>query len=227
MSQQIAFAGVFEHAQQQHERAIDAYIAANRDAYLRAAARITPDLGDEEQVYTRIAFAILSANCPFAESVKALDYAVRVGFECDPDELAKFTCVPFKATALRAMKTRPVAEFLRARGESWGAYRERLRKTTPGLGRCKASFAVSLLYPTRAKVACLDTWMCKVVFGAQAFVSLSEESYEIGESWVRRFARRHKLPSTFLAQWAIWDHARDGRLNEHDIFPGAHKKESA
>ena len=134
--------------------------------------------------------------------------------------------VPFKARALRELASRPIRDLMRGRGERWDAYRERLMRTTPGLGRAKAAFAVSLLYPTTADVACLDTWMCKVYLGTDAFKSLGREQYEQVESEVRKVRNALTLPSTFLAQWMIWDHARGGKVNTHAVFPGMHKSEA-
>lgn len=201
---------------------IHQYCREHGDQYCRFAERIRPDYTDETAIYTRVAFAILSANSPFQASVDALQYCHATGWRPDVFTLGAMRMIPRKAEYIRAMAARPATSFLRTFGESWDTYRVRLEDTTPGLGLAKASFAACLLYPMVADLACIDTWMQKVILGRPSFTRLSQHRYRQAESWIRRIARRHGLP-TFVTQWLIWDHARGSGANDHNIFPGLHK----
>lgn len=230
MDLQGELGGLLQESARLHRKSILKYGRENKRAYVKAARALDSNLKGPERetrIRERIAFAILSANAPFDSTVEALSYAHKVGLGAVEEQtLAKFRMVPFKARAIRELASRPIRDLVRGRGERWDAYRERLMRTTPGLGRAKAAFAVSLLYPTTADVACLDTWMCKVYLGTDAFKSLRREQYEQVESEVRKVRNALALPSTFLAQWIIWDYARGEKVNAHAVFPGMHKSEA-
>lgn len=203
--------------------AVHQYCADNGPRYLKFAERITPDFREPDSVYTRVAFAILSANAPFEDTVAALGYCHATGWKPDPFVLSSHRMVPAKARYIREMAARSPVEYLRQEtdGETWDAYRVRLHASVAGLGMAKASFAACLLYPLQADLACVDTWIQKVVLGHESFHTLSGSKYRRVEEWIRRIARRHGLP-TFVAQWLIWDHAR-GVVSDHAVFPGTHK----
>ena len=74
-SNQLAFESILEETFKVREGLIDEYIQANRLKYITFARAIAPNLKDWGQVWDRLAFAILSANTPFDDSVKALAYA--------------------------------------------------------------------------------------------------------------------------------------------------------
>jgi thermostable 8-oxoguanine DNA glycosylase len=228
MESQNVLGSILDDSLRLHKRAILRYGKANRKAYVSAAKALVESLGKpgspefEQRAKLRVAFAILSANCPFDLSVAALGYASTVGLENVEEKiLARFQCVPVKARALRLLAAKPLAEILKARGESWESYRERLAKENLGLGRAKATFAACLLYPRIADIACVDTWICKVFLGFDAFKSLSRGQYLAVESEIRKLAQALRV-STFVAQWIAWDHARGGKVNSHAIFPGMH-----
>jgi thermostable 8-oxoguanine DNA glycosylase len=228
METQTVLGSILDDSLRLHKRAILRYGKANRKAYVAAANALVESLGKpgspefESRAKLRIAFAILSANCPFDSSVAALGYASTVGLENVEEKiLARFQCVPVKARALREVAAKPLGELLKARGEDWQAYRERLAKENLGLGRAKATFAACLLYPTKADIACVDTWICKVFLGFDAFKSLSRIQYLAVEEEIRKLAGKLRV-STFVAQWIAWDHARGGTVNAHAIFPGMH-----
>lgn len=202
-------------------RQFHSYARENGAQYARFAAGIVPNLNDPEAIRERVAFAVLSANVGFDQATQALAYCARVQWWPEDRELASYGMVYVKAEAIRRIGQRDAAEFLRQSGESWHAYRLRLARTTLGLGLCKASFAVALLYPLEADVACLDTWMLKV-FQRPIHHASAQKHYQACEAALRKFARRHKLPSTFVAQWVVWDSVR-GSVTDHDIFPGSHK----
>lgn len=227
-SAQFAFETVLDASFRSHEKKFTEFMQKNIQAYRVNADLRRPDLSSRHDIFTRIAFAILSANAPFADSVEALAYVVENKGIADAKALAQWKMVPAKARYVNQLWDFLVLgreEVLKQDGETWSLYRYRIQKMFKGLGTAKASFAVSLLYPTMADVACVDTWMQKVFLGNTSFKQLNRPTYEAVEGRIRRYALKFGC-STFLAQWMIWDHARGGTFNTHDIFPGSHKESS-
>ena len=200
--------------------AIDSYLSANRAWYLDRAAHITPDLRNPAHVWARFALAILSAHTNFTYATKALAYAVTCKGNATRRRIKRFGITPDRADYLNALPGgRDILSLIRHDDESWDAHRARIRDTVPGLGYIKASFAVALLDPLQADIACLDTHMQGVYLAVpQAFrYTKSLPLYRTVEAKIRTVGQRHGV-STFLAQWAIWDHAR-GKREDHNIFP--------
>jgi len=221
---QLAFESILEETFKIRESLIDKYIQANRLKYVSFARTIAPNLQDWAQVWDRLAFAILSANTPFDDSVKALAYVTDHKGHASPSYLAVFKCVPAKADYLNLLpRGKRVFTLLKGDKEDWQAYRLRLFRTVKGLGLAKASFAASLLYPMTSDLACLDTWMQKHYLRRSSFKQLGQRDYVKVEARVRQVAKRNLLPSTFLAQWMIWDSLRN-ETNNHAIFPSSHKE---
>ena len=222
---QLTFQNVIDSSFRQHERKFQAYMVDNVELYRGFARMITPDLSDNLAVYTRIAFAIVSANAPFEDSIRALDVAIVKRGKVTREDMLQFSgMTPAKAIYVNELWTQVTHSFDNFRKyhlESWQEFRERLMYLK-GLGRAKASFAACLLYPLEADLACVDTWIQKVFLGHTGFKSLSRTTYQLVEAKIRRYARKFQV-STFLAQWMIWDHARGGKPNSHAIFPGSHK----
>lgn len=220
---QLEFTTILNDAFAQYEKRIITYCANNRDKYLGFARILTPAVYTDDIIYQRIAFAILSANSPFGDSVKALNVAIEFRGAVKARDLARYRMVPAKAGYLNKLSRSNLQSYLHRPGESWHDYRLRLREIK-GLGLTKASFAVCLLYPLTAEVACIDTWIQKVFLGHTGFKTLGISDYLIVESKIATYARVFGL-SVFVAQWLIWDFARGGIANNHAIFPGAHKGE--
>ena len=219
---QLGFEPILEFSFRQRQAAILRYCRANGDKYRGFAEFITPDRTRWESVWDRLAFAILSANVPFADAVAALGLSSKHRGDADPRLLRKYRMVPAKAEYLNRLPLgRGIFALLRQDSESWDGYRVRLRDTVPGLGLTKASFAACLLYPLEADLACVDTHMQKVYLRRTSFGRLSHTEYLAVESKIRKIADAVGC-NTFLAQWQIWDHAR-GVQESHAIFPGAHK----
>ena len=221
---QLEFTTIINEAFASYERSIVAYIAVNRDKYEVFARTIAPNLESDAEVYARIAFAILSANAPFEDSVKALNVAVKRFAHSKPvktEDIIWFKMIPAKAKYLNRLARLDLQSLRKSCAESWHEYRMRLKARVLGLGLTKASFAACLLYPLEADLACVDTWIQKVFLGNSGFKSLGIGDYLLVESKIRTYANCFGV-STFVAQWLIWDHAR-GSANSHAIFPGSHK----
>ncbi len=223
---QLEFVSILNDAFSAYEKRIAEYIRANREVYEANATLITPSPDDADAVFARIAFAILSANAPFDDSVKALNVVLRKRKKREavkPSDIVRYKQVPAKAKYINALGKQNMDDLMLFE-ETWHKYRMRLKVQVKGLGLAKASFAAALLYPNEADVACIDTWMQKVFLGHTGFKSLSLTDYLYVEGKVRTYANVFGC-STFLAQWMIWDFARGGKVNSHAIFPGSHKNE--
>ncbi len=224
---QFAFETILDASFRQHERKFEKFMELHAATYRVNAELIQPDLALRRDVFARLAFAILSANAPFDESVKALDFVLAHAGYVDAKRIAGWKMVPAKARYVNQLwDSMPWTEYTKLEDETWSEYRYRLQSLVKGLGLAKASFAACLLYPLEADLACVDTWMQKVFLGNTSFKQLSKAVYEQVEAKIRVYARRYRV-STFLAQWMIWDHARGGRINSHSIFPGSHKESEA
>jgi len=200
-----------------------AYMAENVERYKGFARMITPEVTNPEQVFSRVAFAILSANTVFDYAVRALDVVIETRGGTTPEDIRAYGMVGAKAEYCNeAWEVIKKSYWGKIEGQTWGEYRASVQHQFKGLGLAKASFAVALLYPLEADVACIDTWMQKVFLGRSSFKQLGLKDYEAVEARVRRYAKRFGV-STFLGQWMIWDHARGGKANSHAIFPGSHK----
>ena len=221
---QLRFDSIVGDSFRARQRAIDGYLTAQRDRYLGMAQLITPDLTNWTQVYSRAAFAILSANVDFDRAVAALGYVNRHRGQVHEKDLAPYGMTPAKAHWCNAIpRGTACLAWCRMTGESYHEHRVRLWKSVKGLGLCKASFLSALLEPCDADVACIDTHMQTVYLATSGFKRLGLVDYMDVERKVRQVAERHHV-STFVAQWAIWDHTR-GSLTDHAVFPGTHKGE--
>ena len=218
---QLALDSIVRHSFKVREKRIRKYVRENKDKYTGFALRITPKLTDPAQVWDRLAFAILSANCGFEYAVKALAYATTRKGNLIAKDIARFGMVPRKAEYLNKLpRGIDILEYLKGDNESWCDYRWRLKSRILGLGLAKATFAACLLYPLEADLGCVDTHMCKFYLNLTGFQTLSLKKYRSIEAKIRAIAKRAQI-NTFLAQWLIWDHTR-GIVSDHDIFPGSH-----
>ena len=204
---------------------VQKYIYRNKARYQEQALRIVPDTRKASDVWNRITFSILSANTPFDTSVRGLNYAIACfesNKELQGEALSELgAMVSGKADYINELpRDERIFQYLKGR-EGWHVYRMRLKDSIKGLGLAKASFTGCLLYPERADLACVDTWVQKVFLGRSGFKTLGIKDYLTVENKIRGLARENSI-HTFLAQWLIWDYRR-GELMDHDIFPGAHK----
>jgi len=217
---QLEFTTILNDAFTQYEKRIVAYIMANKTRYESFARNVAPITFSDDEIFARVAFAVLSANSPFDDSVAALKIVMANRGKVRPADIVRFKQVPAKCSYVNKLARMKLQSLRKGPEESWHAYRLRL-KEIKGLGLAKASFAACLLYPMEADLACVDTWIQKVFLGHTGFKQLGLQDYLTVESRIRGYAVCFGI-STFLAQWLIWDHAR-GNVSEHAIFPGSHK----
>jgi thermostable 8-oxoguanine DNA glycosylase len=223
---QLEFTTILNDAFSQYEKRIASYMFANKEKYEGFARVITPARYTEDEIFHRVAFAILSANSPFDDSVKALNVCIKkraAGEAVAPRDIVWYKQVPAKAKYINALNRMQLQTLRKLPTmETWHEYRLRLQRMVKGLGLAKASFAAALLYPLEADLACVDTWIQKVFLGHTGFKNLGVADYLTVESKIRTYANCFGV-STFLAQWLIWDFARGGMPSNHAIFPGSHK----
>ncbi len=85
--------------------------------------------------------------------------------------------------------------------ESWTEWRDRLVKSILGLGKAKVSFALEMMYPVEAQVACMDTHLFQV-YGLDQ--SKDSKHYNTIEAdWVDRSNKRGLAP--YMARCLYWD----------------------
>jgi hypothetical protein len=86
-------------------------------------------------------------------------------------------------------------------GEGWTEWRDRLCKEILGLGKAKTSFAIEMLFPTEAKVVCMDTHLFQV-YGCDQRRDMKK--YEALEAdWIKRSDERGIAP--YMARCLYWD----------------------
>ena len=202
---QLALPSVLEEETRARDAALTAYAVRYRPLYMQYACAIAPDLSRWEDVWDRLAFSILTANAMVHDAVTAFHQARQsrrgVGFH----GIAGMT--PNKARYLNALPCgRPILRYRKRKDEGWLRYRMRLM-TIDGLGVTKASYAACLLYPLEAEVACLDTWMQKLLLGSKGFEWLTVDEYILAERRLARWARTVGI-NLALAQWIAWDWMR-------------------
>lgn len=233
MAKQETFTNIIAEVDRAWRKDLYAYARAKRQIYLDYATFIAPTSYDEEQVFRRLAFSILSVQSPFERGagafarVCALSWDARqnMGKVRDAIDDLIYLDVKSKGIARLAMDIRADLEpFLRAENEEWHLYRRRLESLVHGLGKAKSSFAACLLYPLDADLACLDTWMLRHFRIDETLNGrLSWETYLAVEKYIRRYARAWKV-STFIAQWIVWDHERGSEESHAAVtLPGGHK----
>ncbi len=85
--------------------------------------------------------------------------------------------------------------------EGWTDWRDRLCKEILGLGKAKTSFAIEMLFPTEAKVVCMDTHLFQV-YGCDQRRDMKK--YETLEAdWIERSDARGLAP--YMARCLYWD----------------------
>lgn len=212
-----------------------AYMRQHRAQYLTWARLITPDLGNDDQVWERLLFAILSAQERFDKTCAAFVALTTIGrldlatwtVRSIARELRQVGLYSFnqKAQCVRDL-CRDVDIHLQPKGNypdpTWDAYARRLEKIR-GLGIVKARFAACLLYPLEADLACIDTWLCRLFLGAPGTDVLTRPIYHRLERRIRIWSRLAEVPM-FVGQWMIWDCTRGVQEDHSPLrFPGGHK----
>ena len=214
---QIAIEPVLTWERETTEAMIHRYMAQHRATYIDYARAISPNLIRYQEIWDRFAFAILTANTTVPRAVSAFHF-MRDGGLFEPKQLAGVT--PDRVDFVRMLPRAQdgLMALLKHRSEGWTEYRDRIVRDVPGLAMTKASYAVCLLYPLRAEVACVDVWVQKLYFGYNTvFQSLTSDAYRQVEEWLGRYAIRHRV-CLGLCQWMLWDFVRGRRPTRQDFF---------
>ena len=217
--QQMELGTLTRDSRAEYRRKAVAYVQQNRDEYLGKVESLCTNSAAEK--VWRLVFAVLTPRERFDRSRYAY-----ILLRLAPEELLDADTI---AMALRRaglslvnVKCRGVRYLLDSRnlvlpefGEDLHSYRLRLSDTVPGLGLAKATFAVCLMFPMSAPFACIDTWICRLLYG-QPGMNLSARQYFVAERWIAREARKLTLP-VFAMQWGLWDFIR-GEKAEHSFL---------
>ena len=112
----------------------------------------------------------------------------------------------------------------RGQNESWTDFRNRLVDDIKGLGKAKSSFALEMIYPTEAEVACMDTHLFKV-YGLDQTKNLRQ--YNVIESnWIENSIQKEIPP--YIARCIYWDRKQNhnnSRYWSHVLEEGDFKDE--
>lgn len=86
--------------------------------------------------------------------------------------------------------------------ETWKGYSDRLQKDILGLGFAKTRFAIELLYPNTANVACVDTHI--IQWAKQNPNKMNKKLYDkIELGWKNHAIKHNMMPVE--ARWKFWD----------------------
>ncbi len=92
--------------------------------------------------------------------------------------------------------------YTKRRNESWQKYADRLQKDIKGLGFAKTRFVIELIYPSSAKVCCVDTHIAQ--WAKQNPNKLNKRLYTAIEKGWFNHSKKHKL-HPIEARWKWWD----------------------
>lgn len=116
------------------------------------------------------------------------------------------------------------AYYNRGQNESWSDFRNRLVDDIKGLGKAKSSFALEMIYPTEAEVACMDTHLFKV-YGLDQTKHIRK--YNVIESnWIENSIQKEVPP--YIARCIYWDRKQNytnSRYWSHVLEEGDFKEE--
>lgn len=203
------------------ERALCKYLRAHGERFKTFALNIEPDPTNEEQIRSRIVFAILTANSTFKQAVDALVYCKACDWAPDRERISAYGMVPAKADYINQLPY-DCRTLLKGVDETWNEWRERMHQVR-GLGLCKASFACALLTPSTCPFAVIDTHIQQLYLGHDSFKKLGKGTYGVIERSIQRRGRRFGL-NGFVSHWATWAY-QSNILHNHDVFgamPGQH-----
>lgn len=95
--------------------------------------------------------------------------------------------------------------YTKGTGETWAQCRDRLEKKILGLGFAKTSFALEMIYPLQAEVACMDVHLYRL-YGLQ-----QKRDSIFGRSIESHFVQMAKLWNTppALARAIMWDRKQE------------------
>ena len=99
----------------------------------------------------------------------------------------------------------------RQKGERWTNWRDRLAKGILGLGKAKSSFAIEMLFPNDAEVACMDVHLFRL-YGLEQ--KQAHKYYHIIEhDWVERSRKRGIAP--YMARCIYWDRKQNRKNSRY------------
>ena len=188
---------------------------ANLEHYTRYWKDITPTNNADR--FRRWLFAFCSVHTTWEGNIRGYDALKDLAWLGDDPELLRR--LRASGCGLYNNRTRFISafsvdywarpqDFVPASGESWRACRDRLEDRITGLGLAKTSFALELLAPTEAKLACLDVHMLRLY--NRDPLKLKPKQYAQCElDWVQRAHDIGTAP--YMARMVWWDNMQGQR----------------
>jgi len=165
-----------------------------------------------DEAFKRYVFAFLSVHTTWENNCKAYNILKDFSKWKDDEALLHKKLVQSRA-GMHNNRTRYLIKFIKdfwsdqaafvvkEDDESWTEWRDRLTKSILGLGKAKTSFALEMMYPVDAQVACMDTHLFKV-YGLDQTKD-SKHYHQIEADWVERSNKRGLAP--YMARCLYWD----------------------
>ena len=165
-----------------------------------------------DEAFKRYVFAFLSVHTTWENNCKA--YNILKDFnKWKDDEALLHKKLVQSGVGMQNNRTKYLNKFIKEfwadqakfvvkeDGESWTEWRDRLVKSILGLGKAKVSFALEMMYPVEAQVACMDTHLFQV-YGLDQSKD-SKHYNKIEADWVDRSNKRGLAP--YMARCLYWD----------------------
>ena len=196
---------------------LDLALELNLPHCLAEAHRVGQAEGSED-LYWRMAFAILSVHSNFHATCGAWQELRGLGDEIDPHYpvtvisiLRRWSRIQYPVQKAKFLSLLWDAMFQDGecfwpQGLGDVEYRDYVRQSVKGLAWAKSSFA-TMLVKGQADVACVDTHMYRLFKGQPARGQIKGPEYLDLEHRVRVLAQRHGV-STSVCQHALWDGMR-------------------
>ena len=203
--------------------------------YHQYAEHINPGL-DADKRSRAMVMAILSANVSFSKACQA--YLLVMAHFPHWESVSQLigvlmaqSCgsigVSLKARGIMQVQyliTHNPGWFFMQNEETTWDFVKRVEQTIPGLGLCKAMFAVALMMPF-SDICCIDRHILRVLLptwtngngrGVNELLQKIQfpiSAIRVGLEKVRELAYLHHIP-VFLVQWIVWDASR-GHVEDH------------
>jgi hypothetical protein len=185
---------------------LDYTIVPEYKAYWRS---IVPE--NDSEVFQRWLFAFMSVHTSWQNNVRGYE-AIKDWWTWMNRWSELYTAIDSSRVGMQNNRVRYITEFThkfwknpsfyrKSQDESWVEFRDRLEKSTLGLGPAKTSFAIELCYPNTAKIVCLDTHMFQAYGLNQTKDARQYASLE--QRWVDMCAMWSVPP--YIARCLFWD----------------------
>ena len=173
---------------------------------------------DETEVFRRGLFAFASVHTTWRKNVDMYALLWDLGWMNSREDLQRR--IEESRAGLTNNRTKYIWTFskhywenpkfyLKQSDETWPEYRDRVEKSTLGLGHAKTSFFLEMIYLQDAKVVCGDTHQLQL-YGLKGNASPGRKTMDYVERhWLEECARLDLPPVT--SRWYLWDRKQNKR----------------